>query len=255
MGSLTRQFAPTFDEATATDVVPACERMAAAIVPDDVLLERPTRVLGARQGRGSSQAYPHSISCYLPGYIPPGRPTTHRVLVDAARAAGTQWRSGADSHEAAIELWNALRASFVSLTGEELPALGRLERSASTPGGKVRILLREPLIHRATFDEASWGVITEQLTHQMKLLADRPLRAVGLEFTPAAEIAAAAGGVPRSFAAVPALRPVPGTIQSARGETHAATLIRECLQKTGTVAYVPQDRPCELGPTRCCWRP
>ncbi|MFI8440244.1 UvrD-helicase domain-containing protein [Streptomyces rochei] len=222
-----------FDEATAIDVVSTFERMAASIVPEDTLLRRPPRVLGARQGRGNSQAYPQSISCYVPGYTPPGRPTAHRVLVDAARAAGTQWRSGADNHEAATELWNALRASFVPLTGEGLPALGRLERSAATPGGKVRILLRELLTHGATFDEASWGMITEQLSLQMQLLADRPLKAVGLEFTPAAEIAATVGGVPRSSAAVPAVRSVPGTIQSAKGETHAATLILECLEKTG----------------------
>ncbi|MEU4889527.1 UvrD-helicase domain-containing protein [Streptomyces xinghaiensis] len=222
-----------FDEATATDVVPTFERMAAAIVPEDVLLRRPPRVLGARQGRGASQAYPQSISCYVPGYIPPGRPTAHRALIDAVRAAGTQWRSGAVGHEAATELWNALRASFTPLTGEGLPALGRLERSAATPGGKVRILLRELLTHGVTFDEASWGMITEQLTIQMKLLADRPLKAVGLEFTPAAKAATAAGGDPRSSAAVPAVRAVPGTIQSAKGETHAATLILECLEKNG----------------------
>ncbi|MFJ3019554.1 UvrD-helicase domain-containing protein [Streptomyces tendae] len=222
-----------FDETTATDVVPTFERMAAVIVPEDVLLERPPRVLGARQGPGNSQAYPQSISCYVPGYTPPDRPTAHRVLVDAARAAGAQWRSGAESHEAATELWNALRASFVPLTGEGLPALGRLERSAATPGGKVRILLRELLAHAATFDEASWGMITDQLTLQMKLLAERPLKAVGLEFHPAAQVASAVGGVPRSSAVVPAVRSVPGTIQSAKGETHAATLILECLEKTG----------------------
>ena len=222
-----------FDEATATDVVPTFERMAAVIVPEDVLLRRPPRVLGARQGRGGSQAYPQSISCYVPGYTPPGRPTAHRALIDAARAAGTQWRSGGDSHEAATEMWNALRASFTPLTGEGLPALGRLERSPATPGGKVRILLRELLVHGPAFDEVGWSMITEQLTVQMKLLADRPLKAVGLEFTPSAETASAMGGVPRSSAPVPAVRAVPGTIQSAKGETHAATLILECLEKNG----------------------
>lgn len=151
-------------------------------------------------------------------------------------------------------MWNALRASFVPLTGEGLPALGRLERSAATPGGKVRILLRELLTQGATSGEASWSMITEQLTLQMKLLANRPLKTVGLEFTPAAEIAAAVGGVPRNSAAVPAVRSVRGTIQSARGETHAATVMLECLEKTGMVAYVPQDRPWD-GSHRCYWRP
>ncbi|MFJ2099360.1 UvrD-helicase domain-containing protein [Streptomyces anulatus] len=221
-----------FDEATATDVVPTFERMAAATFPEDVLLKHPPRVLGARQGRGNSQAYPQSISCYLPGYTPPGRPTAHRALIDAARAAGTHWRPG-DSHEAVTELWNALRACFTPLVGDGLPALSRLERSAATPGGRVRILLRELLVHGAAFDEVGWGMLIEQLTVQMELLADRPLKAVGLDFTPTAEPAVAVGGAPRSSAAVSAVRAVPGTIQSAKGETHAATLILECLEKTG----------------------
>jgi DNA helicase-2/ATP-dependent DNA helicase PcrA len=222
-----------FDEATALDVVPTFERMAATILPEDVLLRRPPRVLGARMNPRGSAAYPQSISCYVPGYTPPGRPTAHRALIDAARVAGPQWKSDADSHETVTELWNALRASFTPLTGEGLPALGRLERSAATPGGKVRILLREVLAHGATFNEANWGMITDQLAVQMKLLADAPLKAVGLEFTSAGESAPAVGGVPRSSAAVPAARAIPGTIQSAKGETHAATLILECLEKNG----------------------
>lgn len=50
----------------------------------------------------------------------------------------------------------------------------------------------------------------------MKLLADRPLKAVGLEFSPVVELAAAVGGVRRRSVAVPVVRSVPGTIQSAR---------------------------------------
>ncbi|GAA4658560.1 hypothetical protein GCM10023347_07270 [Streptomyces chumphonensis] len=222
-----------FDETTVTDVVPTFERMAAATVPEDILLTRPPRVLGARQDRGSSAAYPQSISCYVPGYTPAGRPTARRALIDAARAAGTQWRSGADSHQATTELWNAIRSSFIPLTGEGLPALGRLERSAASPGGRVRILLRELLVHGDALDEAGWGMLTEQLTIEMKLLADGPLEVVGLEFTPVVEAVTAAGGAPTRPAAVPAVRAVPGTIQSAKGETHAATLILECLEKNG----------------------
>lgn len=222
-----------FDEATAVDVVSTFERMAAAIVPEDLLLRRPPRVLGARQSPGTRQIYPQSISCYVPGYAPPGRSTAHPALIDAARAAGTQWRSGADSPDAANELWNAVRGSFPLPAGEGLPTLGRLERSATTPGGRVRILLRELLAPGVTFDKANWDVLTEQLAVQMNLLADRRLKTVGLDFTPAAEAVAEAGGVPRSAAAVPAVRAVPGTIQSAKGETHSATLILECLEKSG----------------------
>ncbi|MEK8146394.1 hypothetical protein NKH18_49345 [Streptomyces sp. M10(2022)] len=50
-----------FDEATATDVVPTFERMAAATFPEDVLLKHPPRVLGARQGRETPR-HTHSRS-------------------------------------------------------------------------------------------------------------------------------------------------------------------------------------------------
>lgn len=54
-----------------------------------------------------------------------------------------------------------------------------------------------------------------------------------MEFTPAAAAGTAVGAAPAAVAAVPAARAVPGTIQSPKGETHAATLILECLGKTG----------------------
>ncbi|MFF8657518.1 hypothetical protein [Streptomyces huasconensis] len=152
-----------FDETTVPDVVPTFERMAAVTVPEDVLVRRPPRVLGARQNPKTSPVYPQSISCYLPDYTPTSRPTAHRTLIDAARAASAQWRAGSDSHEAATELWNAVRASVSSPNGDGLPALGRLERSVATTGGSVRILLRELLVNADEFDAAGWGMATEQL--------------------------------------------------------------------------------------------
>ncbi|MFD5256816.1 UvrD-helicase domain-containing protein [Streptomyces bobili] len=222
-----------FDETTVADVVPTFERMAAVTVPEEVLVRRPPRVLGARQNPKTSPVYPQSISCYLPGYTPTSRPTAHRTLIDAARAASARWRSGPDSHEAAMELWNAVRASVSSPTGDGLPALGRLERSMATAGGRVRILLRELLVSANEFDAASWGEATEQLAVQLQLLDGCQLRQFEMEFTTAAAAGAALGSAPAAIAAVPAARAVPGTIQSAKGETHAATLILECLEKTG----------------------
>lgn len=78
------------------------------------------------------------------------RLTGHRVLVDATRAAGTQWNSGADSDVAATELWNALRVSIVPLTGEGPQASGRLGRFAA-PGSKYASLMRELLTQGTTF--------------------------------------------------------------------------------------------------------
>ncbi|MFG2592352.1 UvrD-helicase domain-containing protein [Streptomyces sp. NPDC048438] len=222
-----------FDETTVSDVVPTFERMAAVTVPEDVLVRRPPRVLGARQNPKTSPAYPQSITCFLPGYTPTSRPTSHRTLIGAARAASARWKSGPESHEAATELWNAVRASVSSPTDDGLPALGRLERSMATTGGRVRILLRELLLNAYEFDGASWGEATEQLAVQLKLLNSCQLRGAALEFTTAATEGAAIGPAPAAVAAVPAARAVPGTIQSAKGETHAATLILECLEKTG----------------------
>ncbi|MFJ1958247.1 UvrD-helicase domain-containing protein [Streptomyces microflavus] len=222
-----------YDDATVTDVVPTFERMAAVTVPAESLLRRPPRVLGARHEPGTNQARPQSIACYLPGFTRPRQPAAHRTLIDMARAAGTQWRSGADSHETATELWNALRTSFIPLTGEGLPALSRLERSAATPGGEVRNLLRELLVNVATFDEAAWGMLTEQLIAQIELLAGSGLKTTGLEFTLAAEAATPAIGALSVPAAASVVRAVPGTIASAKGETHTATLVLECLEKSG----------------------
>ncbi|MFE3379461.1 UvrD-helicase domain-containing protein [Streptomyces anulatus] len=222
-----------FDETTVADVVPTFERMAAVTVPEDVLVRRPPRVLGARQSPKTSPVYPQSISCYLPGYTPTSRPTAHRTLIGAARAASARWKSGPDSHEAATELWNAVRASVSSPTGDALPALGRLERSMATTGGRVRILLRELLVNADEFDAASWGEATEQLAVQLKLLNGCQLHQSEMEYTTTAAAGAAIGSAPAALAAVPAARAVPGTIQSAKGETHAATLILECLEKTG----------------------
>ncbi|MFJ7423656.1 UvrD-helicase domain-containing protein [Streptomyces uncialis] len=222
-----------FDETTVSDVVPTFERMAAVTVPEDVLVRRPPRVLGARQNPKTSPVYPQSISCYLPGYTPTSTPTAHRTLIGAARAASARWKTGPDSHEAATELWNAVRASVSSPTGDGLPALGRLERSMATTGGRVRILLHELLLNAHEFDAASWGEATEQLAIQLKLLDGCQLRQAVMEYIPAAAVGAAPGPAPAAVPAVPAARAVPGTIQSAKGETHAATLILECLEKTG----------------------
>lgn len=131
--------------------------MAAVTVPGDVLVRRPPRVLGARQSPKTSPVYPQLISCYLPGYTPTRRPTAHRTLIGAARESSARWKSGPDSHEAVTELWNAVRASVSSPTDDGLPALGRLERSAATTGGRVRILLRELFVSADGLDEASWG--------------------------------------------------------------------------------------------------
>ncbi|MCA1271050.1 UvrD-helicase domain-containing protein [Streptomyces sp. 7G] len=222
-----------YDEATVTDVVPTFERMAAVTVPRESLASRPPRVLGARHEPGTNKVRPQSIACYLPGLTRPRHPAAHRTLIDAARAAGAQWRSGADNHQTTNELWNALRTFFIPLTADGLPALSRLERSTATPGGQVRALLRELLVNGATFDEPTWAMLTEQLTAQIELLADSALKTTGLEFTLATEAATPASAATSTPVPATVVRAIPGSIASAKGETHTATLVLECLEKGG----------------------
>ncbi|MYU47574.1 hypothetical protein GTV15_04550 [Streptomyces sp. SID7803] len=78
-----------------SDVVPTFERMAAVTVPpEDVLVRRPPRVLGARQNPKTSTVHTQSIFCYLPGYPPDQHP---RTLIGAARAASARWNAGPDA--------------------------------------------------------------------------------------------------------------------------------------------------------------
>lgn len=94
-------------------------------------------------------------------------------------------------------------------------------------------LLRELLVNAHEFDAASWGEATEQLAVQLKLLNGCQLRQSEMESTTTTAAGSAFGPPLAAVAAVPAARAVPGTIQSAKGERHAATLILECLGKTG----------------------
>ncbi|GAA2980126.1 hypothetical protein JCM13580A_24590 [Streptomyces drozdowiczii] len=155
-----------------SDVVPTFERMAAVTVPEDVLVRRPPRVLGARQNPKTSTVHTQSIFCYLPGYPPTSTPHPDRRGPRGKRPV----ERGPGRHEAATKLWNAVRASVSSPTSDGLPALGRLERSIVTIGGRVRILPRELLFNADEFDAASWGEVTEQLAVQLKFLNGRQLR-------------------------------------------------------------------------------
>ncbi|GGY97572.1 UvrD-helicase domain-containing protein [Streptomyces poonensis] len=223
-----------FDDDTVADVVPAFERMAAATVPRQLLLDNPPRVLGARLTRGSAKAFPQSLSCYVPGFTITPVQTTGS-LITAARTAQALRRSG-DNHAAVTLLWNAIRdvARLASSSGS--PPLRRLDRDLATAGGRARLLVHDMLTSPLD-SHVEWAVFTGRFLRLLPDLTHSPLKGVTRLADPLAHIPYVTQPAPVPDASADAdqsvVASVAGSIQSAKGETHAATLILECLERSG----------------------
>ncbi|AXI89599.1 hypothetical protein SAM9427_30475 [Streptomyces sp. ETH9427] len=221
-----------FDDDTVAEVVPAFERMAAAAVPRHLLLDNPPRVLGARLTPRGVKAFPQSVSCYVPGFITMPAEATGS-LITATRTAQTLRRAG-DNHAAVTLLWNALRDATRLATSGGLPPLRRLDRDPATVGGQARLLLHDLLTCPL---DAEWAVLTARLLRLLQDLTQSPLKGVARLTEPLAHIPYIAPPVPKPEVPADADRDVvpsvAGSIQSAKGETHAATLILECLERSG----------------------
>ncbi|QIY73739.1 UvrD-helicase domain-containing protein [Streptomyces sp. RLB1-33] len=223
-----------FDDDTVTEVVPAFERMAAATVPRPLLLDSPPRVLGARLSRGGARAFPQSVSCYVPGFATVPSQATGS-LITTARAAQAQRQAG-DNHAAVTLLWNAIRDVARIASSGGLPPLRRLERAPATAGGRTRLLLHDMLTSPLD-SHVEWAVLTARLLRVLPDLTQSPLKGVArltdpLAHVPYADQPALVLEAPTDadHGVVPS---VAGSIQSAKGETHAATLILECLERSG----------------------
>ncbi|MDX2546917.1 UvrD-helicase domain-containing protein [Streptomyces sp. WI04-05B] len=223
-----------FDDDTVAEVVPAFERMAAAAVPRQLLLGNPPRVLGARLTPRGAKAFPQSVSCYVPGFTTAPAEVTGS-LITATRTAQALRRAG-DNHAAVTLLWNAFRDMARIATSGGLPPLSRLERDAATAAGRARLLLHD-LLTSPLDSHAEWAVHTARLLRLLQDLTQSPLKGVARLTEPLAHIPyVAQPAVVRESPAdadhdvVPS---VAGSIQSAKGETHAATLILECLERSG----------------------
>ncbi|WP_280351846.1 UvrD-helicase domain-containing protein [Nocardia abscessus] len=225
-----------YDESSVTQVVPAFERLAAEVVPHPLLQDRPPRVLASRLRPGTSKAFPQSLACYVPEFaatIPGDRQAS---LLITARAARAQWRSGAN--RTALELlWEAVKVAAKSATNEALPTLRSLSRDTETPGARMRVLLLDILTSQND-DQASWGGLMDRMTG---LLSEFSSQAGEIQITlgefahyvaPLAEISAALVGE-QDGAAAETVHSQLGSIQRAKGETHTATLILECLNRSG----------------------
>ncbi|MEU0029512.1 UvrD-helicase domain-containing protein [Streptomyces sp. NPDC006335] len=223
-----------FDDDTVAEVVPVFERMAAAAVPRQLLLDNPPRVLGARLTRGSAKAFPQSLSCYVPGFTATPVQTTGSFIT-TARTAQAQRQSG-DNNAAVTLLWNAVRDVARLASSGGLPPLRRLDRDPATAGGRARLLLHDMLTNPLD-SPVEWTVLTARLLRLLPDLTQSPLKGVTRLTDPLAHIPYVAQPAPVRAASADADRgvvaSVAGSIQSAKGETHAATLILECLERSG----------------------
>ncbi|MFG2231112.1 UvrD-helicase domain-containing protein [Streptomyces sp. NPDC048723] len=222
----------TYDESTVAQVVPAFERLAATFVLPPLLQQSPPRVLGARRHRGSSPNFPQSLACYVPELLAQGD-AVRGSLIRTTRSAQAQWQSD-DSHGAVSHVWNAVRGLVRPVTEGYLPAIGRLEREPVTAGGKARAVLLGMLTGQLD-DEALWESLMDQLMcvlSELTSVTEADLKRMGEVF-----LYVPRGQLPRTLLPtsdetdlVPSIA---STIQSAKGETHSATLLLDCLDKTG----------------------
>lgn len=220
-----------FDQDSVDQVVPVFERLADSLVPQHVLQHNPPRVLGARRHPGSSAKFPQSLACYVPGFHVPGRGETRGLLITSARTAQEQRRHG-DSHAAVQQLWNTVRGAVRPCAPEGLPPLARLDRDPSTAGGRIRALLNS-LLTDALDDENRWQRLTRQLLEVLPELTQAPWDDHAALQEPMAYLPAENLAARHLISESGTVASVVGTIQSAKGETHAATLVLECLDRTG----------------------
>ncbi|GAB2755342.1 UvrD-helicase domain-containing protein [Streptomyces bullii] len=223
-----------FDDDTVAEVVPAFERMATATVPRQLLLDNPPRVLGARLTPRGANAYPQSVACYVPGFTSTPVQATGS-LITATRTAQALRRSG-DNHTAVTLLWNAIRDVVRLASSGALPPLRRLDRNPATAGGRARLLLHD-LLTSPLDSRAEWAVHTARLLRLLQDLTQSPLKGVARLADPLAHIPYVTQPAPVPDAPADAdqgvVASIAGSIQSAKGETHAATLILECLERSG----------------------
>ncbi|WP_330299395.1 UvrD-helicase domain-containing protein [Streptomyces sp. NBC_00503] len=227
-----------FDDRSVLDVVPRFEQMANELVPREVLVRNPPRVLGARLLKGVSGAYPQSLTCYVPDHVPAGLALARSALINTVRIAGARWAAGDGGHEAVAELWEGVRTALRPAFPAVLPPLRRLERTADTAGGQIRLALRDLLMGACDGDESTWNAATTRLLELVSELTQSPFRnavasSEGLRFTPRLDIEEGADTAEQEQQDPRRVLSVAGSIQSAKGETHAATLLLECLDRRG----------------------
>ncbi|MET8205872.1 UvrD-helicase domain-containing protein [Streptomyces sp. NPDC005373] len=236
-----------FDDDCVAGVIPAFERLARETVPAHLLATAPPRVLASRLAPGTAQAFPQSLTCYLPTFTSQSAAQAAPELITAVRSARAHLAAG-DRRTATVQTWDAVRRAFRQGSGSALPVLQRIERGAASAGLQMRVLLHD-LLSADIDDPSQWNALMGRLREVLPQLGDVSPRTASriddlLRHIPRL--------VPPAEAVVENAAPmtsVATSIQRAKGETHAATLILECLDSRGrkydvheTLALVAQSK-------------
>ncbi|MGA5900238.1 UvrD-helicase domain-containing protein [Streptomyces venetus] len=220
-----------FDDDCVHGVIPAFERLARETVPDHLLATAPPRVLASRLTPGTAKAFPQSLTCYLPTFTPHTAVQPAPELITTVRAARTLVAAG-DRRTATVQTWDAVRRTFRQSSGNALPAIQRLERGAASAGLQTRLVLHD-LLSADIDDPAQWSALMARLRDALAQLADiSPPTASRIDDL----LRHIPPLVPRAEAVAQEAAPIMSvatSIQRAKGETHAATLILECLDSRG----------------------
>ncbi|MER8039490.1 UvrD-helicase domain-containing protein [Streptomyces hydrogenans] len=218
-----------FDETSVAGVVPAFERLAAEFVPEEVLAISPPQVLGSRKRPGDAKQFPQSVACYVPDFDLAGTaPGAHASLHELVWTARARWVLG-EAREVVMALWDGVRAMarpYLPSDAIPLPPLSGLERYPATAGGRTRAILLE-LLTGPVEEPGTWLALCDRLTTSIGELAGVTVWDIH-GVTPL--MRPEARPVPQHLGRAASLA---GTIQRAKGETHAATLILDCLGRTG----------------------
>lgn len=227
-----------FDEATADRVVPRFAAEAEQRLPDRGP-DEPVVVAAGRTGESTAKKFPRTLACYSPPVAPrPSSATTPRSLVEVVRQAQRQAHQGRQNDAfqtlagglASVAGLHEVAAPHGALTGA---GLLRLLRSDRDPELEIwtRRLLRRLLERPSAPDTEAWQSTLEEIL-AWPLIAGRA----------ATDGAEAYMRYLEEDQGPPGPVPDPGqnglvvsSIHGIKGETHAATLMVECLDKGGTV--------------------
>lgn len=224
----------TFTKQTIGHVAATFERLVHANISPEAVAAHPPKILGGRAKPGDSNLFPRAISSYLPHLAAPSQPDSGNVILDAYRAGVAAVERDELLRSALVLLWDAVRdliwhcqcEAQPETVPQRLPALRDLDRQVGSVGHRIRTLLVQALTNDHD-DPQAWqrftfalldavGEITEYRTSD-----DRTLRLLASSHTP--RPAAVEGA--RTYSA--------STTASAKGETHCATLVLECVTAKG----------------------
>ena len=232
-----------FDRNSIHQVVPEFERLSSLLVPAEALAKYPAVVLGARKVPGTSKTkFPQSLACYMPELARSSQNGSSNNFISIVRQAKVSWATSGNSKEAASLLWSG--------TSTALQLLGaRIDSRRPTPSRVATHLEREKpdlaLEIREIFLSLLGANLSDENAWQYTMLGySAILRRIHVDdgavsrltqFLAFSPNSSGSEGSPDSYEnSDTGPRTVRSdTIHNAKGETHSATLIVECLERTG----------------------